>query len=40
MKRYRIDENMLIIFINELCDEQLFYSINLFIIDKHSQKLL
>ena len=40
MKRYRVDKNMLIIYINELCNEQLFYSINLFIVDKHSQKVL
>ena len=36
MKRCHIDENMLIIYINELCNEQLFYLINLFIVDEHS----
>ena len=40
MKRCRVDENILIIYINELCNEQLFYLINLFIVDKHSQKVL
>ena len=30
---------MLIIYINELCNEQLFYLINLFIVDEHSQKV-
>ena len=28
MKRYRVNKNMLIIYINELYNEQLFYSIN------------
>ena len=40
MKRYRINKNMLIIYISELYNEQLFYLINLFIVDKHSQKVL
>ena len=40
MKRCRVNENMLIIYINELCNEQLFYLINLFIVDEHSQKVL
>ena len=35
MKRYYINKNMLIIYINEFCNEQLFCSINLFIINKH-----
>ena len=35
MKRCRIDEKILIIYINEFCNEQLFYLINLFIINKH-----
>ena len=39
MKRYRVDKKILIIYINELYNEQLFYLINLFIIDKHSQKM-
>ena len=30
---------MLIIYINELCNKQLFYLIYLFIIDEHSQKV-
>ena len=40
MKRYRVNENMLIIHINELCNKQLFYLIDLFIVDEHSQKVL
>ena len=40
MKRYYINKNVLIIYINELYNEQLFCLINLFIIDKHSQKML
>ena len=39
MKRCYIDENMLIIYINELYNEQLFYLFNLFIVDEHSQKM-
>ena len=35
MKRYRIDKNMLIIYINEFYNEQLFCLINLFIVDEH-----
>ena len=40
MKRCRINKNILIIYINELYNEQLFYLIDLFIVDKHSQKML
>ena len=39
MKRYCVDKDILIIYINELCNEQLFYLINLFIVDEHSQKV-
>ena len=39
IKRCRVDKDMLIIYINELCNEQLFYLINLFIVDEHSQKV-
>ena len=35
MKRYRIDKDILIIYINEFYNKQLFCSINLFIIDEH-----
>ena len=35
MKRCRVNKDILIIYINEFCNKQLFYSINLFIIDKH-----
>ena len=35
MKLYYINKNMLIIYRTELCNEQLFYSINLFIVDEH-----
>ena len=35
MKRCRVDENILIIYINEFYNEQLFCLINLFIIDEH-----
>ena len=35
MKRYRINKNILINYINEFCNKQLFYSINLFIINEH-----
>ena len=40
MKRCRINKDILIIYINELYNEQLFYLIDLFIVDKHSQKML
>ena len=36
MKRCRVDKNILIIYINELYNESLFYSINLLIVDEHS----
>ena len=39
MKRCRVNENMLIIYISELYNKQLFYLINLFIVDEHSQKM-
>ena len=39
MKRCRVNKNMLIIYINELYNKQLFRLINLFIDDKHSQKM-
>ena len=39
MKRCRVNENILIIYINEFYNKQLFYLINLFIVDKHSQKM-
>ena len=35
MKRYRINENILIIYISELYNKQLFYLIYLFIIDEY-----
>ena len=40
MKRYRVNKDILIIYINEFYNEQLFCSINLFIINEHSQKVL
>ena len=40
MKRCRVNENMLIIYINEFYNKQLFCSINLFIVNEHSQKVL
>ena len=40
MKQYYIDKNVLIIYINEFCNEQLFCLVNLFIVDEHSQKML
>ena len=36
MKRCRINEDILIIYINEFYNEQLFCSIYLFIVDEHS----
>ena len=36
MKRCRINKNMLIIYINEFCNEQLFRLIDLFIVHEHS----
>ena len=39
MKRYYIKKNILIIYISEFYNKQLFYLINLFIIDEHSQKM-
>ena len=35
MKRYYINKNMLIIYISEFFNEQLFCLINLFIVDEH-----
>ena len=35
MKSCYINENILIIYINEFCNEQLFCLINLFIVDEH-----
>ena len=40
MKRYRVNKNILIIYISEFYNEQLFCSINLFIIDEHLEKML
>ena len=40
MKRCRVNKNMLIIYINEFYNEQLFCSINLFIVNEYSQKVL
>ena len=39
MKRYRVEKDMLLIYINEFCNKQLFCLINLFIVNKHSQKV-
>ena len=39
MKSCRVNKDILIIHINELCNKQLFYLINLFIVDEHSQKV-
>ena len=35
MKRYHINKNILIIYINEFYNKQLFCLINLFIVDEH-----
>ena len=40
MKRCYVNKDVLIIYINEFYNKQLFYLINLFIVNEHSQKML
>ena len=40
IKRCRVNKDILIIYINEFYNKQLFYLIDLFIVDEHSQKVL